>query len=737
MAKKDTLFQKLVDQKLSQTESSTDTLRNSLFFKIFILVGTILGCTFFFIFHLDQYIEEPDKFKLVSGYVWSGQDLTAGFTYPVFKAKTEYMEELSIARETTPLVFLLDTYKEENLYNKIGGMIDSLRTINIESNKSLEEPFTEKALRKYLSTPTNDRQAELRNAKAKIGNFINEVYRNGFVGVNLDKINHSEISVRVPPNREAMLLKSGLHDRGSFLNKLKSFANSEFKYASELIIELLSKNALPNLNYSEELTEKAKQLAEKSVSRTLGIVRKDEVIIKKGDMLTNENIPKINSYQTSSKARNSDSFSINGAIGSIGHSAIIYSILILYLFFIRKKIFYDNYQIGLLSLLLVIVSGIAWITVEISSALPIEYLIILPAFSMLSAIIFDSRTAFYATVTMALMVAGIRGNDYGMGTAMLFAGTLAAYTVRDIQSRTQIFRSIFYIFSGLTFAIVMFGLERSLDLYTITTRSLFALVNAAIAPLLTFGALFLIERVSNIATDLRIKEFDNLNHPLLVKMNETAPGTYQHTLAVALLAERCSQAIGANPLLAKVGAYYHDIGKMAKAEYFTENQMQMGNKHDMLAPKRSAAAIREHVLDGIELARQYKLPQRLIDFIPMHHGTSLIRHFYAKALEDAKEKEIKVSEDDFRYPGPKPNSKETAILMICDSAEAISRITGMDKDAVQEKITQTINEKILDGQFEKSNLTFEEVRIIKDTIFKNIIAKSHQRVQYKELPKNE
>ncbi len=737
MNQEQTLFRKMMSQKIVDNKLSPRSLRSSRGFKILIILGTIVICGLFFIVHLDEQVEDNNKFKLIPGYVWSGQSINADFTYPIYKSNNDYQSELLVARTATPLVFLLDQTKDGVLIEIVNKISDSLKTITIESNKNLDAPISDKVLQEFLSLSPSQRQNELQKLRRVLASFIDDIYRNGFVNVNLEKINHSEITAKVPPNREFPLLKSGLNDRGSYLTKLRQFVASELPKTSPIAFEILSKYSQPNLVYSEELTEKAKQIAEKSVPKTSGIVRENEIVIKKGDVLTKEIIPRIRSYQTSRQMRSDESVTALSILGSLGHSTVIYSILLLYIFFIRKKIFADNFQIVILSASLVLVSLMAWITVEISSSFPIEYLIFLPAFSMLTAIIFDSRTAFYATVTMALMIAGIRGNDYGTGTAMLFAGTLGAYTVRDIQSRTQMFRSIFYIFIGLAFATVMFGLERSLDIYILGSRVLFSLVNAALAPIITFGALFIIERVSSVSTDLRIKEYDNLNHPLLLKMNETAPGTYQHTLAVALLAERCAQAIGANPLLSKVGTYFHDIGKMAKAEYFTENQMEMGNKHDLLQPKKSAATIREHIVDGIELARQYKLPERLIDFIPMHHGTSLIKHFYAKALEAAHEKGLEVNENDYRYPGPKPNSKETAILMICDSAEAISRIENMDNDSIKAKINDTIEDKILDGQFDNSNLTFEDVRKIKDTIFKNIIAKSHKRTSYKEMPQAE
>jgi putative nucleotidyltransferase with HDIG domain len=379
---------------------------------------------------------------------------------------------------------------------------------------------------------------------------------------------------------------------------------------------------------------------------------------------------------------------------------------------------------------------LAWVSMEIPSSFPLEYLIVVPAFSMLAAIVFDSRTGFYLTVTISLLVAGIRGADYITGVSLMFAGTLAAYTVKDIQNRTQMFQSIFFIFLGFLVPITAFNLERSMDMDIMIKQLILASVNSAISPLITFGMLILTERLSNIATDLRIQEFDSLNHPLLKKMSDIAPGTYQHTLSVATLAERCADAIGANPLLTKVGTYYHDIGKMSKAEYFTENQMDIGNKHDMLPPKKSAQAIRDHVSEGILLARQYKLPKRLIDFIPMHHGTTLIKHFYAKALEQAAEGET-VDQRDFRYPGPKPATKESAILMICDTAEAMSRIQVKDHSELENMIKNNIKERLLDGQFDECDITMKDLDVIKETILKDLISRGHQRVKYKEIPKTE
>jgi hypothetical protein len=428
-----------------------------------------------------------------------------------------------------------------------------------------------------------------------------------------------------------------------------------------------------------------------------------------------------------------DSYGALYYIGNFGHSAMILSILIVYLLILRKRVITDNVELSILMASMVFIAMLSWLSIEIVSDLPLQYLIFIPAISMLIAIVFDSRTAFVSTVTMSLLMAGIRGNDYITATQMIFVGMLASYTVRDIQNRTQMYQSIFFIFMGFFISILVFSAESNTENIDLLKSMSMALICSIISPLITFGLLFIIERLPNISTDLQIKEYDNPDHPLLKKLTEISPGTYQHTMAVAMLAERCAREIGANHLLTKVGTYFHDLGKMEKPEYFTENQIGIDNKHEQISPKKSAQIIIDHVAAGIELARQYKLPQRIIDFIPMHHGTTLVKHFYAQALEMNPDKEI--NEDDFRYPGPKPRTKETAILMICDSAEAISRIESKSLEDIELIIEKNIQDRILDGQFDECNITISDLNKIKTVIAKSLIGMGHKRVSYKEIPK--
>lgn len=728
--KKATLFQKIIKKNSAIQIEKLEGLRYSKILRMVILFSTIALCSVFFSIHIDQRSFETKDYSVVPGYIWTGQTLTADFTFPVYKPQSQYYKDVADAKSQSLPVFILDKNVESGSLKKLDNMIESL--VKWAENKEIPS-FSERALGFLAPLSTAQKQKEIEILRREISSFLTEIFKTGFVDLSLDRIKYDAITVKLSPTEIIYLKKSFLNDKGTFIDKAEKFISQKINNTTRVIAsEIVTKLLFPNLIFSEEQSEKALKIAENSVPRTLGIVRKGATIIEKGEKVTNDHIVKLQSYEASRIMKSDTVYSFWIFLGSFGHAALIYSILILYLIYIRYKIFIDNVQLLILSLILVVVGLLSWISIELPSDLPLEFLIILPAFSMLAAIVFDSRTAFYLTVTASLMLTGIRGNDYSSGLSMIVAGTFAALTVRDIKNRTQMFKSIFFIFFGLLFPIIVFGLVHTAEMSMTFKRIGMALINAAVSPLITFGLIFILERVTNLATDLRLQEYNNLSHPLLQKMSEFAPGTYQHTLSVANLAERCAAAIGANELLTKVGTYFHDIGKIAKPEYFAENQSDFGSKHDLMSPKKSAAAIRDHVISGIELARQYKLPERIVDFIPMHHGTTLIKHFYAKAVEEAKT--ATVNEADFRYPGPKPTTKESAILMICDSAEALSRINFDTPDGLELAVDKNIKDRLLDGQFDECNITMQELQIIKETCLRSLAGISHQRVKYKELP---
>ncbi len=729
------VFKKFVsNQRFS--DSVEQNKNKSFSLRILIILISVLVIGLFFVINIDDKPYDAPDYRIIPGNIWEGSQLVADFSFPIYKQQSDFLDDRQKAADNTLPVFIYDESVEEAMLNKLDNYITVLAEINENMNDKLDFSFPEKIISPILSLNKSQKLVELKKLEKILAQYLQNVYSKGFINISKEKMLVEDISVNTENNEFKIIPIINLTDKNSFLINAEKMINSNIPSIYQpLVLEIITKLNTPNLLFSKELTDKAIELNMHNVPRTIGYVKKGEIIVQNGEKLTNEIILKINSYHSSSYILGDSSTSILYYIGGFGHSTIILSILLLYLMLIRKRIFADNAQLLIIMIILVVISAFAWITSQIHSQYPLELLITIPSFAMLVAIVFDSRTAFYVTITMALLISGIRGNDYITGTIMIFTGSIAAYTVRDIQSRTQMYQSFFYIFIGFLLTILIFGAETSLKIEDIVKNIITGFINSLMAPLLTFGLLFIIERYSNISTDLKIKEYDNLDHPLLRMIAEKAPGTYQHTLSVAILAERCAREINANPLLTKVGTYFHDLGKITKSEYFTENQIGIENKHDLIAPKKSAKIIIDHVAEGIVLANEYHLPQRIIDFIPMHHGTTLVKHFYAKALESAENKNS-VSQADFRYPGPKPRTKESAILMICDFAEAISRLEDKTIEEIEEIIEKNIHDRVTDGQFDECDITLNDLSIIKKTIAKNIIGMSHKRVAYKEIPKN-
>lgn len=340
------------------------------------------------------------------------------------------------------------------------------------------------------------------------------------------------------------------------------------------------------------------------------------------------------------------------------------------------------------------------------------------------------------TVLMAFMSSTIVALITGGGLSLMltfFIGSLTAgYTVREARNRGKLIGAGVYV--GIMQAGTVVLLNPDLDF--LLTKSFVLnhlrplLVNGFICAFVAMATLKIFEYLFGALTNFSLLELSDFDHPLLKRMRFEAPGTREHSQLVSTLAEAAAESIGANSLLTRVGAYYHDIGKLVKPEYFTENQLYGYNKHDGIEPTMSRLVILNHVKEGMELARKYKLNQQIIDFIPQHHGTSLIHYFYQKALEGGEED---VSEANYRYPGPKPQSRETAIVMLADSSEGATRaIDDPTPPKIEEVVRKVINNKFIDGQLDECNLTLKEIEKIAVTFTRVLSAMYHTRVKYPE-----
>jgi len=315
----------------------------------------------------------------------------------------------------------------------------------------------------------------------------------------------------------------------------------------------------------------------------------------------------------------------------------------------------------------------------------------------------------------------------------IFAGSLAAFTVRDIKNRNQIFRSFLFILLGYALSIIAFGFEQYKGYQQLLIAIAFAASNALLSPVISYGLIIFFEKFFKITTDLTLLELTDFNSPLLKNLAKVTPGTFTHSITIGSMVETAAESIGANPILARVGAYYHDIGKTVDPEAFVENQLNNENLHNTLKSKDSAKLIIEHVEKGLQLADKYHLPEMVKDFIPMHHGTLVVKFFYEKYKEEFGEDKVNI--DDFRYPGPKPNTKETSLVMLADACESIIRsMDDLDEQKIRNVINNLFKQRLDDGQLDDSPLTFHDINIIKEVFHTTLVGQHHRRIRY---PKQE
>lgn len=420
-----------------------------------------------------------------------------------------------------------------------------------------------------------------------------------------------------------------------------------------------------------------------------------------------------------------------------GMFGAVFSLICQYLFFRDQHLLLDLRQFTILLVLFLVTLTIAW---AVSSNLEWRSEIVpITIFSMTIAIAYHMELALLLGALASLVFSVAHG--YGMGEFVILttSSSAAALMCRTIRSRTKLV-NVGLIVAAIVFPTVigvhyLLGQPFSQEL---ANDALWFAGGAGIAGLVMTALLPFLERWFDIQTDISLLELSDANHPLLKELVQRAPGTYNHSINVASLSEAAADAIGANGLLCRVGAYFHDIGKMRKPEYFIENQAGGANKHDDLVPTMSTLVIIAHVKDGSEIARKHRLPQRIIDLIEQHHGTTLVEYFYRRATqqqeEQAKEEDsAKVDEADYRYPGPKPQSPEAAVMMLADAVESASRALREPAPARIESLVHEISKKKFDdGQFDECAITIQQLHTIQESLIKSLNAMYHGRVKYPE-----
>jgi len=484
----------------------------------------------------------------------------------------------------------------------------------------------------------------------------------------------------------------------------------------------------PNLLFDEEQTGSRWADREAQIIPTANMVSENEVIVRQGDRITEDIQRKLLSLEAELNEQAGQQIPWQTLLGHFILTATTFLVFFLFLFLLRRPIFDDNRMVFLIVLLFLCVIGLYGVALR--AALLNMYIVPVAIVAILLTVIFDSRVAFFGALTMALIGSHLLNYNFTFTFATIFSSTLGIFSVRDIRNRSQILISASLVFVGYMAVLLANLLLQDIATDQFQNQTIFVAINSVLI-LLAYPALWLFERAFDVTTDLTLLELSDTNRPLLKELSLKAPGTFNHVLQVANLAEAAASAIGANPLLARVGALYHDIGKMVKPEYFVENQRGGVNPHDGLKPRMSALIIASHVKEGIEMAQKRRLPQEVEDFIPMHHGTTRIEYFYQRALKQQKKGDAPVQESEYRYPGPSPRSKETSILMLADGVEAASRaLENPTHNRLEGLIDSIVEARRVDGQLDETDLTFSDLNKIKESLLNVMMGIYHVRVKY-------
>ena len=574
--------------------------------------------------------------------------------------------------------------------------------------------------------PENERQSY----KMASFNLLKAIYLKGIIALNpkhQNGVKHYDLSLlknnitKTISTQDVFTVQTGL-----------DFFKSNFKATNlkikETIENLVEDHLQPNLIFDEKLTSIVQNNTVNSLSTTHGMVQKGELIIAKNNVIDDDAYQKLQSFKATYEAQTK----------TIGDSKLVYlgqillvgfalTLQMVFLSMFRKDIFADNRQLSLL--LLVITTMLLALTWAIKLNVPSLYYIPFCIVPIIIRILFDTRLALYLHLLVILIAGFFVPNSFEFVFYQITAGMVAIYSIRNLIKREQLLLSALFILTAYFISFVGIGLLREGSFSEIEWVNFVPFIVSVLLSLLAYPLIYAFERVFGITSDVALIELTNTNNKLLRELAFKAPGTFQHSLQVANLAEAAIFKIGGNSLLVRAGALYHDIGKIENPQYFIENQNTGVSPHDKLPYEQSAQIIIKHVHKGIELTRKHQLPESVIDFIRTHHGNTRVDYFYQSFLKNSPEKFV--DENTFRYPGPIPFSKETGVLMLADSVEAASRsLKNPDAQSINDLVERIIDYKLEQNQLDNCDLTLKDLETIK-LIFKTMLMSIyHVRIDY-------
>jgi putative nucleotidyltransferase with HDIG domain len=682
----------------------------SIFFVLLLAITLVLSINFF-----------PDKILLEEGQIGTKDILSPGNFEFVDVEATQNLREK--AAKSIKEVYDLNLANIENVEKEIDSFflkIEEYQEKINESSRNTPSPALE--LETDAGSAGIDFIEMANEIKEDLGLYVSEQVIADCL--QLDNLSLEKIKVDIKSSlrtiMEQGIKKDDLENaKKQLIREISeiSLDHHDALIASEIATSLL----LPSLFLNEEDTEKRRQEAIDSVDDVIRIIQKGQIIIRKGEVATSEGIAILNALGLKNPKIN-----FSNIIGIIMITAVCLLVIFLYLSFFFPGIYENVNKLILLGIISILVILLAKIASQASG-----YLMPIASASMLIAISLSPNIAMMLTVILSLLIGFFPGGGLNYILVSIISGIVAIYSIRKATQRSSLTRAGLIIAGVNMIIISALGLINNEGYYLILQNNLWGVLNGFLAVIMTIGILPFLESYFDITTSFKLMELSNPNQPLLKKMILEAPGTYHHSIVVGNLSETAAEEIGGNGLLARVGAIYHDIGKIKRPYFFTENQEAYKNIHDDMEPSLSALVIASHVKEGMELAKKSKLPKDIVDIIAQHHGTNLITYFFHRALKENGLTNDAVAEENYRYSGPKPQTKEAGIILLADSLEAATRsLTNPTPTRIKTLVKEIIQKNLESGQLEECDLTLKDLDKIGDSFSRILTGMFHSRVEY-------
>jgi putative nucleotidyltransferase with HDIG domain len=663
------------------------------------------------------------KYEFTKGKPWLHETIIAPFDFSILKSESDLDKEKEIVKSQHLSLYNFNKnifdIKAEDFINKF----EEKWSENKGTNKDLR--FTFKNLFKNRKKLANNKKNNL----ASFGyNFLNEIYSVGIIQLNssVDNQNYDRILLKNDLIAEKRDVKDfyTVSTAANKINLISKLTNDEYNFLVPLLLSSIEQNILYDKYSSDELL--SNDLS--NINSERGLIVSGQIIINKGELIDFEKYQILLSlkkkYEGKTWKKSSFFLVLFGQFILVG-----ISLLILWLFLrqYRSTVLENTTKISMILFLIILMVFSS--TIVLSFAPSWIYLIPFCISPIILKAFFDNRIALFVHLITILILGFIMPNGFEFVFLQFIAGIISILTVLKMYTRVQLFTSVIKIMGAYLLVYVALSITHAASFNEIEGLKLLQFTISGALTIFAYPIVFLFEKLFLLVSDVSLLELTDTNSPLLRRLSDEAPGTFQHSLQVANLAEMGALEIGANALLIRAGAIYHDIGKLKNPLFFIENQSSKFNPHDEIEYVESAQIIIDHVLDGIEIAKENNLPDELIDFIRTHHGTTTVEYFHKQFINNLTEENL--DESMFTYPGPKPFSKETAILMMADASEASARsLKNPTSDNIDDLIESVINKQISNEQFVNADITFKEITQLKKLFKNKLVNIHHARIEY-------